>query len=313
MLAKIDLTQKLSKKEYNKIMKDLGERLGLAQRAARDANRPIIIVFEGWRGSHRSAVINDMMQHMDARGFNVLSTVRMGHNSNQPFFTYFWENLPADGHIAVYHRSWYYLKNDCDMNHDHHHEASSVVKDMTYAHINAFEKVLTDDNYIVLKYFLHVSKETQEKRVEKQEKTLGKAWREINPAYDETGRYKEYYEQYDTMLSQTSVSLSQGEQQLIAIGRAFLSYPQILILDEATSALDVSVQAQVLNLLNDLKRKYGYTYIFISHDLSVVRFLSDRIMVMQRGKIVESGTADDIYNHPQQEYTQNLIASIPRI
>lgn len=204
MLAKTDLKKKLSKKEFNKIMKSLGERLGLAQRAARDANRPIILVFEGWRGSHRSQVINTLMQNMDARGFAVHSTVRMQHDASTPFFTYFWKNLPADGHIAVYHRSWYYLKNDCDMNHKHHHDEEEEIKDMTYAHINAFEKVLTDDNYIVLKYFLHVSEETQAKRLEKQEKTLGKAWRDINPAYDEAGRYKEFYKQYDTMLEATN-------------------------------------------------------------------------------------------------------------
>ena len=77
--------------------------------------------------------------------------------------------------------------------------------------------------------------------------------------------------------------------------------------------MDVSVQAQVLNLLNDLKRSYGYTYIFISHDLSVVRFLSDRIMVMRQGRIVESGPADELYRNPQQEYTRMLIDAIPRV
>jgi peptide/nickel transport system ATP-binding protein len=79
------------------------------------------------------------------------------------------------------------------------------------------------------------------------------------------------------------------------------------------SALDVSVQAQVLNLLNDLKKEFGFTAIFISHDLSVVRYISDRIMVMNKGRIEEMGLADEVYNHPQSTYTQRLISSIPGI
>ncbi|MCQ2373582.1 MAG: polyphosphate:AMP phosphotransferase [Phascolarctobacterium sp.] len=203
MLDRVDLSEKLSKKHYKKIMDDLGERLGLAQRAARDAKRPIIIVFEGWRGSHRSAVINTIMQYMDARGFDVYSTVRMEHDEKaQPFFTFFWQHLPADGNIAVYHRSWYYLKNLNDITPDH--EGCDHCKHMSFGHINAFEKVLTDDNYIVLKYFLHISEETQVKRLQKGEKTLGKAWREVNPAYDESNNYKEFYTRYDNMLEATN-------------------------------------------------------------------------------------------------------------
>ena len=79
------------------------------------------------------------------------------------------------------------------------------------------------------------------------------------------------------------------------------------------SALDVSVQAQVLNLLNDLKAELGFTCIFISHDLGVVHYISDRIMVMNKGKIEETGSADEVYFHPEKEYTQRLIAAIPRV
>jgi peptide/nickel transport system ATP-binding protein len=87
--------------------------------------------------------------------------------------------------------------------------------------------------------------------------------------------------------------------------------PSFLIFDESVSALDVSVQAQVLNLLNDLKKEFGFTAIFISHDLSVVRYISDRILVMNKGKIVEQGPADEVYFNPQNDYTKKLIAAIP--
>lgn len=105
---------------------------------------------------------------------------------------------------------------------------------------------------------------------------------------------------------------SGGQRQRIVIARALGLNPSFLVCDESVSALDVSVQAQVLNLLNDLKKEYGFTIIFISHDLSVVRYISDRIMVMQQGRIVEKGEADNIYYRPQNEYTKKLIASIPK-
>ena len=105
---------------------------------------------------------------------------------------------------------------------------------------------------------------------------------------------------------------SGGQRQRIVIARSLALNPDFIVCDESVSALDVSVQAQVLNLLNDLKKEFGFTIIFISHDLSVVRYISDRIMVMNRGKIQESGMADDIYYHPQTAYTQKLIASIPK-
>lgn len=104
---------------------------------------------------------------------------------------------------------------------------------------------------------------------------------------------------------------SGGQRQRICIARALALNPSFLVFDESVSALDVSVQAQVLNLLNDLKAEYGFTSIFISHDLSVIRYISDRILVMQQGKIVEEGPADEVYYHPKQSYTQQLIDAIP--
>lgn len=115
----------------------------------------------------------------------------------------------------------------------------------------------------------------------------------------------EYYHRYPH-------EFSGGQRQRIVIARALALHPSFIICDESVSALDVSVQAQVLNLLNDLKKEFRFTYIFISHDLSVVRYLSDRIMVMNKGKIEEGGNAEDIYLHPASAYTQKLIASIPK-
>jgi peptide/nickel transport system ATP-binding protein len=104
---------------------------------------------------------------------------------------------------------------------------------------------------------------------------------------------------------------SGGQRQRVSIARALALNPKFIICDESVSALDVSVQAQVLNLLKELQAEFGLTYIFISHDLSVVKFMSDRIMVMNRGKIEEIGPAESIYRKPEKDYTRQLIASIP--
>ena len=104
---------------------------------------------------------------------------------------------------------------------------------------------------------------------------------------------------------------SGGQRQRIVIARALALQPSFIVWDESVSALDVSVQAQVLNLLNDLKQEFGFTSLFISHDLSVVRYICDRIVVMNKGQIEETGLADEIYYRPQKEYTRQLLDAIP--
>lgn len=151
--------------------------------------------------------------------------------------------------------------------------------------------------------------------------TAGEAIMEPLMVHDHTSSRKEKKEKVLSLLDRVGLEKSSfdrfphqfsgGQRQRISIARALAPDPEFIICDESVSALDVSVQAQVLNLLNDLKRDFGFTYIFISHDLSVVRFMSDRIMVMKNGKIVETGEADELYNHPQETYTRELISAIP--
>ncbi|MBC7615320.1 MAG: ABC transporter ATP-binding protein, partial [Pedobacter sp.] len=104
---------------------------------------------------------------------------------------------------------------------------------------------------------------------------------------------------------------SGGQRQRIVIARALALQPKFIICDESVSALDVSVQAQVLNLLRELQQEFGLTYIFISHDLAVVKHISDRMIVMNKGKVEEEGFPEVIYNSPKEEYTKKLIAAIP--
>ena len=131
---------------------------------------------------------------------------------------------------------------------------------------------------------------------ERKEKVIG--------LLEKVGLQPEHYDRYPH-------EFSGGQRQRICIARALAVEPQLLICDESVSALDVSVQAQVLNLLNDLKLEFGLTYIFISHDLSVVRYMADRIVVMKNGRIVETGDADRIFTNPQNAYTSSLIEAIP--
>ena len=102
---------------------------------------------------------------------------------------------------------------------------------------------------------------------------------------------------------------SGGQRQRIAIARAMILRPKLLVLDEPTSALDMTVQVQIVELLRDLQKRYGLAYLFISHDLKVVRALSHKVMVMKRGDVVEAGDADDIFSNPKTDYTRELMAA----
>ena len=122
---------------------------------------------------------------------------------------------------------------------------------------------------------------------------------------ERVGLSKEYFNRYPH-------EFSGGQRQRIGIARTVALNPKLIICDESVSALDISVQAQVLNLLNDLKENFGFTYIFISHDLAVVKYMSDQLLVMNQGKIEEIGEADSIYNNPKKNYTKKLIDAIPK-
>lgn len=152
--------------------------------------------------------------------------------------------------------------------------------------------------------------------------TIGNAIMEPMQVHGKLANDKERREKVEGLLERVNMRASHfsryphefsgGQRQRICVARALALEPDFIILDESVSALDVSVQAQVLNLLIELREEFKFTYIFISHDLSVVKFMSDRMVVMNKGKIEEMGIADEIYSNPKQAYTQKLISAIPK-
>jgi len=153
-------------------------------------------------------------------------------------------------------------------------------------------------------------------------RTVGQSIMEPLQVHELYGNDSERKKHVLTLLERVSLSaehfdrypheFSGGQRQRIVIARALALQPKFIICDESVSALDVSVQAQVLNLLRELQGEFNLTYIFISHDLSVIKHISDRVMVMNKAQIVEIGDPDDVYNHPRQDYTRRLIEAIPQ-
>lgn len=167
-------------------------------------------------------------------------------------------------------------------------------------------QIIFQDPYSSLNPRLTVGSAIEEPlRVHKLVESSGKRRKKVVELLEKVGLDATHYNRYPH-------EFSGGQRQRVCVARALAMQPEFIICDESVSALDVSVQAQVLNLFNELKKDFGFTYIFISHDLSVVRYMSDRVLVMKDGKLVEEGEADDLFNHPKEIYTRKLIEAIPK-
>lgn len=186
-------------------------------------------------------------------------------------------------------------------------KAITGLSDSTMRNMRKQIQIIFQDPYSSLNPRMSIGNALAEPmRVHGLARSAREAQQKVNLLLEEVGLLPEHYDRYPH-------EFSGGQRQRISIARALAVEPELIICDESVSALDVSVQAQVLNLLNRLKANRGLTYIFISHDLSVVRFMSDRILVMKDGRMEELAEADILFQQPQSEYTKSLIGAIPMV
>ncbi|MBN1411634.1 MAG: polyphosphate:AMP phosphotransferase [Spirochaetales bacterium] len=191
MLDKIDLGRKISKEDYNKEMNDLEIRLGALQRAAKDLEIPVIIVFEGWDAAGKGTLINNLILPMDPRGFKVFTIVRPNAGERyRPFLWRFWTKIPERGRISLFDTSWYRTLYVGGKN----RELSGRELSETYNDIKAFESQLTNDGYLLIKFFLHISKNEQKNRMKKLEKDKATSWRVTKKDW-------KHHKMYETLLT----------------------------------------------------------------------------------------------------------------
>lgn len=205
MLEKIDLTKKIEKSEYKKLISEYQIKLGELQRKARSLNIPIIIVFEGWDAAGKGTMINQLLLALDPRGFTVYPTnPPTDEEKLRPFLWRFWIKTPESSRIAIFDRSWYgkVLVERVD----------KIVKkkewEGAYQDINTFEKQLVSDGTIIIKFFLHIDKQEQKKRFKKLESNPATAWKVTKSDWKHHKQYNEYVEAVEEMLYKTSTALA---------------------------------------------------------------------------------------------------------
>ncbi len=204
MLEKIDLEKKVSKGSYEKRLSKQFLRLGALQRELRDAGLPVIVVFEGFRGSWRGQLISKIISALDPRGYRVYSASKTTeHQRLLPFFTQFWHALPPTGQIAVHHRAWYFLKNEHEVGDP---DEASPWYDVSYDDINSFERELAEEGYTIIKIFTHISKKQQKANLNNDKIALESAWESLTPGGVEGIDYKAYKKVYETMLAKTDTT-----------------------------------------------------------------------------------------------------------
>lgn len=196
MLEKIDLTRKLTKEEYKKIARPLGDKLGELQRKAKSLGVPVIIVFEGWEASGKGTLMNQLILNLDPRAYTV-TYVPSSSDDNQnkfwPPMRRFWEMTPPRGRVGIFTHSWYRLVLDQE------ERRSSA----TYEDISSFERQLAQDGYIIIKFFLHISKKEQKRRLKKMDRSASAAWRVSSREWHENKNYDDKEKLLDEVIQYT--------------------------------------------------------------------------------------------------------------